>query len=181
MNIDWSKAPEDATYCLSGRDFFKLDGDGRVILFINGSTHNTLNHIGDFLSSSIVDRPKKQEAWNGDGLPPVGLDVLAKVDFKKAPPYTIINLTEIGIDVQNSMPSFQKVKVLYASEKYVILLSIGVECMAPRSCVEFEKIKTAEQLAEEEIQAIRDEIRWQKPQLGPCPVALLYNKGYRKQ
>lgn len=78
MNIDWSKAPEDATYCLSGRDFFKLDGDGRVILFINGYTHNTLNHIGDFLSSSIVERPKKQDAWDGEGLPPAGLDVEIK-------------------------------------------------------------------------------------------------------
>lgn len=31
-----------------------------------------------------------------------------------------------------------------------------------------------------EIQKIRDEIKWQKPQLGPCPVEQMYLLGYRK-
>ena len=136
------------------------------------------------------ERPKKQESWNGESLPPVGLDVLAKVDFKKAPPYTIINLTEIGIDVQNSIPSFQKARVLYASEKYVILLARGVECMAPRSCVEFEKIKTAEKLAEEEKVAAIAEMQSVVMAASGCMVSTiseclaivaLYEAGYRKQ
>lgn len=93
--------------------------------------------------------PKPVE-WDGKGLPPVGSEVLTMIDFKKAPPYTIINLTEMGVDVQRAKPRFQKAKVLYASDKYVITMtSSGVECMAPRSCVKFERIQDSEQVAAE--------------------------------
>lgn len=44
----------------------------------------------------------------------------------------------------------------------------------------FRPIRTPEQIAAEEIQKIRDEIRWQKPQIGPCPVEQMYLLGYRK-
>lgn len=87
--------------------------------------------------------------WSGpeDGLPPVGLEVEIKIDFKKAPPYAIITLTELGVDVQNHTPRFQNVKVLYASSKYLVAESCGAECLTPMSCVEIRAIRTPEQLA----------------------------------
>lgn len=195
MNIDWI---EGATHYGIGDDcpvFFRNIIKGESYEFKNvyssGIMADWLECTGYIdIQNGLVERPKKQEAWDGEGLPPVGLDVLAKVDFKKAPPYTIINLTEIGIDVQNSMPSFQKAKVLYASEKYVILLARGVECMAPRSCVEFEKIKTAEKLAEEEKVAAIAEMQSVVMAASGCTVSTiseclaivaLYEAGYRKQ
>lgn len=49
----------------------------------------------------------------------------------------------------------------------------------------FRPLKTAEQTAAEErssaIESMRAEINWQPPQLGSCPVAALYDAGYRKQ
>lgn len=140
MNIDWSKAPEDATYCLSGRDFFKLDGDGRVILFINGYTHNTLNHIGDFLSSSIVERPKKQDAWDGEGLPPVGTvcEVLwneSRVEYLRT---KVFGVNEHGQPIHR----FDEGPKKYQYQADVLRTASGTQVFRP--------IRTAEQLAEEE-------------------------------
>lgn len=187
MNIDWI---EGVTHYGIGDDcpvFFRNIIKGESYEFKNvyssGIMANWMKCTGyTDIPKDLIERPKKQEAWDGEGLPPVGLDVLAKVDFKKAPPYTIINLTEIGIDVQNSMPSFQKAKVLYASEKYVILLARGVECMAPRSCVEFEKIKTAEQLAEEERKSqlgVMHKIYMEGASEHKGGLAALYDAGYK--
>lgn len=108
------------------------------------------------------ERPKNQEAWDGEGLPPVDclcetFDVDANC-WVKVEIYAHTELMgETNVCAKNGTDMF------YGLAR------------------EFRPIKTAEKLAEEEIQAIRDEIRWQKPQLGPCPVAQLYNKGYRKQ
>lgn len=191
MNIDWSKAPEDATHAGTTTTtqkavFYKDIREDKYSFWNDNGCGWRKDAIGRPVCTPLIERPKKQEAWDGVGLPPVGLDVLAKVDFKKAPPYTIINLTEIGIDVQNSMPSFHTAKVLYASEKYVILLSLGGECMAPRSCVEFKKIKTPEQLAEEEKKEAIKQICIDAgcPEITPGQLRvaeILYDKGYRKQ
>lgn len=91
-----------------------------------------------------IDKP-----WSGpeDGLPPVGDEIEIKIDFKKAPPYAIITLTELGVDVQKHTPRFQKAKVLYASSKYLVTESCGVECLTPMSCVEIRAIRTTEQRA----------------------------------
>lgn len=191
MNIDWSNAPEDATHAGIAKMFqipvfYKDIREDKYSYWYDEGSAWLEDTIGRPACTHLIERPKKQEAWGGEGLPPVGLDVLAKVDFKKAPPYTIINLTEIGIDVQNSMPSFHTAKVLYASEKYVILLSLGGECMAPRSCVEFKKIKTPEQLAEEEKKEAINQICIDAgcPEITPGQLRvaeILYDKGYRKQ
>ena len=108
------------------------------------------------------ERPKKQEAWDGEGLPPVNC-------FCE----TLDEDTNCWVKVEIYAHTEFKGDT-YACAKNETDMFYGL-------AHEFRPIKTAEQLAEEEIQAIRDEIRWQKPQLGPCPVAQLYHKGYRKQ
>lgn len=116
------------------------------------------------LSLTQVSTVAAPATWNGEGLPPVGLECEQRIDFKKAPAYTIINLTELGVDVQKHLPRFQKVKILYASEKYVVSEANGVECMAPSSCVEFRPVRTAEQVAAEQrengVQQMVDAISW---------------------
>ena len=104
--------------------------------------------------------PNKQEAWDGEGLPPVGTVCDMHIDDFGWITGTVV----VHIDLDEPTAVAHNGKEVFHG-----------------NASDFRPIKTDEQLAEEEIQAIRDEIRWQKPQLGPCPVARLYHKGYRKQ
>lgn len=169
MNIDWSKAPEDATHAGNSPyekgviTWFKgISDPASRNYFMNEGSMNAWAISSENLSAwDLIERPKKQEAW-GWGLPPVNCfcetldedaDCWVKVEIYAHTEF----MGETHACAKNGTDMF-----------------FGL-------AHEFRPIKTAEQLAEEEIQAIRDEIRWQKPQLGPCPVAQLYNKGYRKQ
>lgn len=72
MNIDWSKAPEDATHAISfeGVDhrFRKMVG-GKWLSWVTES--EKWYGVGGLLSGKYIERTKKQEAWGGEGLPPV--------------------------------------------------------------------------------------------------------------
>ena len=170
MNIDWSKAPEGATHVGTKKVpgvtcWYKLKED---VFYFWYCTNDDLDFDGwaeskgDPIHTPLIERPKKQEAWNGEGLPPVNC-------FCET--------------LDEDVDCWVKVEI-YAHTEFMgethACAKNGTDMFFGLSH-EFRPIKTAEQLAEEEIQAIRDEIRWQKPQLGPCPVAQLYNKGYRKQ
>ena len=182
MNIDWSKAPEGATHCLSGRDFFKLDGDGRVILFINGSTHNTLNHIGDFLSSSIVERPKKQEVWDGVCIPTVGMECEV---FEGPALWRNSGMSDwVGRKVKVKSTFINNIgqKIASVESDNGECACFIVECLRP--------IKTAEKLAEEEKVAAIAEMQAVVMAASGCTVSTiseilaivaLYEAGYRKQ
>lgn len=135
----------------SKHPYRKQDG-GAWMAFVDGEWVDV--YFADPKRYMKINKP-----WSGpeDGLPPVGLEVEIKIDFKKAPPYAIITLTELGVDVQNHTPRFQKVKVLYASSKYLIAESCGAECLTPMSCVEIRAIRTQEQIAAEKREtAIRE-------------------------
>lgn len=189
--IDWSKAPADATHWDANPNrvgsFMKLER-GNWFFWPVGETletrWHTWNREGRNDLTGLVPRPA---TWNGEGLPPVGLECEQRIDFKKAPAYTIINLTELGVDVQKHLPRFQKVKILYASEKYVVSEANGVECMAPSSCVEFRPVRTAEQVAAEQrekaidaMNAIAVESVRLKGHTGRETCETLYDAGYRK-
>lgn len=67
-----------------------------------------------------------------------------------------------------------------AIEAWLVGLEIPYGLEAAQACREIinnHKRKRDEAI---EIQKIRDEIKWQKPQLGPCPVEQMYLLGYRK-
>lgn len=67
-----------------------------------------------------------------------------------------------------------------ATEAWLVGLEIPYGLEAAQACREIinnHKRKRDEAI---EIQKIRDEIKWQKPQLGPCPVEQMYLLGYRK-
>ena len=99
--------------------------------------------------------------WSGVGLPPIGMASCEYLGAHQYDEWTVVNI--------------------FAHYGHTVFVDFGDGWRAEKDSSRFRPIKTAEQLAEEEIQAIRDEIRWKKPQLGPCPVAQLYHKGYRKQ
>lgn len=74
MNIDWIKAPEDATHKDPDTDcFYKLVKDVWHLIYGNGeSCVSSSLYNGETKPSDLIERPKKQEAWDGEGLPPVG-------------------------------------------------------------------------------------------------------------
>lgn len=169
MNIDWSKAPEDATHAGNSPyekgviTWFKgISDPASRNYFMNEGSMNAWAISSENLSAwDLIERPKKQEAWDGEGLPTAGTEC----EWKEKSGFYWVAAT-----------------ILFITESSVVCKrSDGFEWQMPTKRTVFRPIKTADQLAEEEIQAIRDEIRWQKPQLGPCPVAQLYHKGYRKQ
>lgn len=162
MNIDWSKAPEYATHKDPDTDcFYRLVKDVWHLIYADGESCVSASlYNGETKPSDLIERPKKQEVWNGNGKPPIGIECEVRFNdvwsICKTLAYHQVSDTAVAVHLLNGSNSLFW-------------------------CATFRPIKTAEQLAEEEIQAIRDEIRWQKPQLGPCPVAQLYHKGYRKQ
>lgn len=161
MSIDWDKAPTDATDYFPGNYQYAAHWVKKGFYCIEGFESGGWREDRSPLSASkFYARPTPQpKPWSGpeDGLPPVGLEVEIKIDFKRAPPYAIITLTELSVDVQNHTPRFQKVKVLYASSKYLVAESCGAECLTPMSCVEIRAIRTPEQLASDKREtAIRE-------------------------
>ena len=79
MNIDWSKAPEDATHVGTKQVpgvtcWYKLK---EGVFYFWYCTNDDLDFDGwaeskgDPIHTPLIERPKKQEAWYGVGLPPV--------------------------------------------------------------------------------------------------------------
>ena len=118
---------------------------------------------------AAVDALKASEnavpEWNGEGLPPVG---------------TVCAV--LNSDLGN--PQWERCTILYSGKHRVVYDSESCEeRVAFIEDLKFRQarpIRTPEQIAAEEIQKIRDEIKWQKPRLGPCPVEQMYLLGYRK-
>ena len=174
MNIDWSKAPEGATHKYPETDcFYKLVKDVWHLIYAEGESCVSASlYNGEKKPSALIERQKKQEAWDGEGLPPAGLDVEVMQGGFPSVAFDWQACKVLAINIGSDERPQVITRDFHGD---VAIYYPGIDS------VYFRPIKTAEQLAEEEIQAIRDEIRWQKPQLGPCPVAQLYHKGYRKQ
>lgn len=156
--VDWSKRHDSTHVDPNTHCFYKKVG-GKWMLHLSGErfTSSSSLYNGEADERNLIERPKPKP-WSGpeDGLPPVGLEIEARIDFKKAPPYTIINLTELGVDVQRHTPRFQKAKVLYVSNKYLITEASGVECLAPMSCVELRAVRVRNDARETAIRELMD-------------------------
>lgn len=72
--IDWSKAPADATHANGAGVFFRESRRGPLAAFDNGSWVITRSTIADFNPEYIFERPSAP-SWSGEGLPPVGVDI----------------------------------------------------------------------------------------------------------
>lgn len=172
MNIDWSKAPEGATHYSPGGDVYSASW----IKLVNGELHGWLKSNDtswgrlpfqekDLDQISLhVDRPKKQEVWHGEGLPPVGTVCDMHIDDFGWITGTVV----VHIDLD------EPTAVAHNGEE-----------VFHGNASDFRPIKTAEQVAAEEREkAIEEMIRTTSDGI-TCmdryDAELLYKAGYRKQ
>ena len=76
MNIDWSKAPEDATHAgtttrLQIPVFYKDIREDKYSYWYDDGDGWQEDVIGHPACTPLIECPKKQEAWDGEGLPHV--------------------------------------------------------------------------------------------------------------
>lgn len=167
MNIDWSKAPEDATHYNTGNKMFYCFSRGNYYFY-------ALNNVDlvfggspeDYSDSTLIERPKKQEVWHGEGLPPVNcLCETFDVDANCWVRVEIYAHTELMGET-------------YACAKNGTDMFYGL-------AREFRPIKTAEQVAAEEREkAIADMMEVTSDGIsciGKDDALALYKAGYRKQ
>lgn len=141
MNIDWSKAPEDATHAGNSPyekgviTWFKgISDPASRNYFMNEGSMNAWAISSENLSAwDLIVRPKKQEAWDGVGLPPVGV-------FCEHEPYEMRNEPH-KVEIIAHKKTSLDVAVFWDKDQQLVSYS---------SYHSFRPIKTAEQLAEEE-------------------------------
>ena len=188
MNIEWSKAPEDATHAGNSPyekgviTWFKgISDPASRNYFMNEGSMNAWAISSENLSAwDLIERPKKQEAWDGDGLPPVGTvcEVLwneSRVEYLRT---KVFGVNEHGQPIHR----FDEGPKKYQYQADVLRTASGTQVFRP--------IRTAEQLAEEEkvsaIAEMRDVLMAASDRksvtLVECLATVaLYEAGYRKQ
>ena len=145
MNIDWIKAPEDATHAGNSPyekgviTWFKgISDPASRNYFMNEGSMNAWAISSENLSAwDLIERPKKQEAWDGEGLPPVGTVCDMHIDDFGWITGTVV----VHIDLD------EPTAVAHNGEE-----------VFHGNASDFRPIKTAEQLAEEERDKARTEV-----------------------
>ena len=171
MNIDWSKAPEDATHAGNSPyekgviTWFKgISDPASRNYFMNEGSMNAWAISSENLSAwDLIVRPKKQEAWSGEGLPPVNC-------FCEA--------------LDEDADCWVKVEI-YAHTEFMgeahACAKNGTD-MFYGLAHEFRPIKTAEQLAEEERKSqieVMHKIYMEGASEHKGGLAALYDAGYK--
>lgn len=153
MNIDWSKVPEDATHAgattrLQIPVFYKDIREDKYSYWYADGDGWREDAIGRPACTPLIERPKKQEAWNGVGLPPVGIEceVLWSITH-----HTYVTCLIIAHDEGSAVFRFTS-----GPQKGVYHSEIAKDAWMPFQS--FRPIKTAEQLAEEERDKARTEV-----------------------
>ena len=156
--IDWSKAPADATHANGAGVFLRENKSGSVSNFDNGKWIMTSSTIADFNHGYIFERPTTP-SWSGGCLPPVGVVCMAN-----------------GYQVVIVAHHCNGIHAIYAESEVDGLLYYG----EPN---EFRPIRTPEQIAADEREAaILDMERICRiGDFGSGGLAALYDAGYRKQ
>lgn len=176
MNIDWNKAPEDATHFDASNfrinSFMKFDGNQWFYWPVDTSDPTWCqwgNNIAQIIKG-MIERPKKQEVWGGVGLPPIGMASCEYLGAHKYDEWTVVNI--------------------FAHYGHTVFVDFGDGWRAEKDSSRFRPIKTAEQLAEEEKVAAIAEMQAVVMAASGCTVATiseclatvaLYEAGYRKQ
>lgn len=155
MNIDWSKAPEDATHAGNSPyekgvvTWFKGISDPTSRNhFMNAGSMNAWAISSENLSAwYLIERPKKQEAWDGDGLPPVGTvcEVLWNESRAEYLRTKVFGVNEHGQPIHR----FDEGPKKYQYQADVLRTASGTQVFRP--------IRTAEQVAAEEWDKARTE------------------------
>jgi hypothetical protein len=162
--IDWSKAPTDAThYNQFACHWIKHLGNGSY-QFLKGDEWE----MGfGCMDSRYIERPEP-EAWSGEGLPPAG---------------TVCQLRTVR-DPDAIFDGWGKAEIMYSSKSALVWRWQGhtSEFGAEWSDVEFRPIRTPEQVAaEERDEAIQEMLYLWKDSAGPGSFcAYLYDAGWRR-
>ena len=136
--IDWSKAPEGATHHMaeSITDYecwLKKQGAKWLYMRMNGQAWMKAV-IDDDSLRTITERPSP--AWSGEGLPPAGVECLARFSMAAA-----------GID---RISAEMKISPVWYGKKHVVYLHDGEEYTAFLDGAQFRPIRTPEQIAKDE-------------------------------
>lgn len=161
-DIVWSKAPEWATA-------IALAGNGRHTIYVGAGQYSYVNGAFDskvfpiggtcrWHQNEIEEICLRPHAWNGQGLPPVGID----------------------IEVMHGIYGWIGARVVgYDGEATIIRTNDGYAGVYPH---EFRQIRTPEQIAAEEREkAIQQMVKDARPMNRREVCADLYDAGYRKQ
>lgn len=176
MNIDWSKAPEDATHAgtttrLQIPVFYKNVREDEYSYWYDDGYGWREDVTGNPACAPLIERPKKQEAWNGEGLPPVNC---------------FCETLDEDVDCWVKVEIYAHTEFMgeaHACAKNGTDMFYGL-------AHEFRPIKTAEQLAEEEKVTAIAEMRAvviaasdrKRATIAECTATVaLYEAGYRKQ
>lgn len=162
--IDWSKAPEDATHfwpnltCLLG--WYKVSENN--VWVYDGGWVKSLASSSELNVDPVIERPK--QAWDGEGNPPVG---------------TVCDIRLVGGD-------WWRAKIQYITRTMCVWAYIydGITESAAENSqatynIEFRPIKTQEQIAAEEREKAIDEMRIAVGSHNSFPFTELYDAGYR--
>jgi hypothetical protein len=175
MNIDWSKQPEGFPLWLEGTNENHRQHSGwyreRGPIYEGAAGGQWRGcREGQFFT---VHRKPEWPQWNGEGKPPVGLEVEAR--FPKS-----------------ILTNWTRFKLMYLSDQVLVYKTVNEVACEPAAfelqCVEFRPLRTPEQIAAEERQHAIDDLA---DELGGHPdavskrdremAAYLYDQGYRKQ
>jgi hypothetical protein len=162
IDIDWSKAPEDATHHGRGEDccYWAKCVDGQqYFINISGWDNGNWKPVTErYDYAFLTARPKSE--WTGEGLPPVG------VEFEWRYVYH----------------AWKRGEALYIGSVYVILKDCNEEQHYYLRDMQFRPIRTPEQIAAEErdrcVQKMAKELEESDHKHGS--LYALYDLGYRK-
>lgn len=162
--IDWSKAPEDATHCYEVVPEFFKKKDGKWMVWFGLAKRWAPSEIPS-RHENLVYRPTSPQ-WSGEGLPPVG----------------------VVCDVNPDKAGWRKSVISYVGDGFIAWLQVG-DLIVPEygafidGC-EFRPIRTPEQIAHDMRDAEVDAMVKACPYPGSASTRLdcaaLYDAGYRK-
>ncbi|WP_288080638.1 hypothetical protein [Pseudomonas sp.] len=172
--VDWSKAPEGAEYFCEMQWFKTVDGEWRVWSPGVNSWNKPVYAAPDNFSwwDNAIRRPI---SWNGEGLPPVGIECEYMWNYYKS-----------GSD-------YVRARILAHDNGAAVLKVVdGDNCGALREsrggycgtgCGEavFRTIRTPEQIAAEEREKAVAEMKRIWSEAETQPFHAIYDAGYRKQ
>lgn len=137
MNIDWIKAPEDATH------YAEVDSSRVCWYMVKSESEYAYAYQDEGFSCErwteicgspghkpLIERPKKQDVWGGVGLPPIGMASCEYLGAHKYDEWTVVNI--------------------FAHYGHTVFVDFGDGWRAEKDSSRFRPIKTAEQLEEEE-------------------------------
>lgn len=173
MSIDWSKAPEGATHWEPrGPDFCEgwMKKEGNEWFYWGEGTNKWFKgklfcNVSAEREATFEARP--QEAWDGQGLPPVGTTCIVE------PHNTLWGF---------SSTSGHERKILAYHTDYVWLGNGDTPLETTRiDKVDFRPIRTPEQIAAEEREKAIEEMCFAEETLTVKQAKALYDAGYRRQ